>query len=265
MSEPLLQVQDVVVRFGGLTALDGVDLAVEEGTTAGLIGPNGAGKTTLFNVITGFLRPASGTARFAGQPLTGRPPHVISRMGLIRTFQRARPLPELTVLENAMAGVFRQGKTGALHAALGLRSARREEAAAREHAMELLESVGLARLHDALPSELTAGQLRLLEITRALAAGPRMVLLDEPAAGLTRQETEALAQTIMLLPEVGITCLLVEHDVELVFKVCNTISVLDFGKMIARGTPADIRQNPAVIRSYLGQRDESQTREAAGG
>jgi ABC-type branched-subunit amino acid transport system ATPase component len=254
---PLLDVEGVEVRFGGLTALAAVGLRVKEAETAGLIGPNGAGKTTLFNAISGFVRPQKGSVRFAGAQLVGLAPHVISRRGLVRTFQHARPLPELTVLENTMAGAFRVGRTGVMHAVLGSRSARREEAAVRQRSADLLGRVGLAGIHDALPSELTAGQLRLLEITRVLAAEPEMVLLDEPAAGLNRRETKALAAMIRLLPDAGITCLLVEHDVELVFGVCDQVTVLDFGEVIARGGPTEVRRDSAVIRSYLGQRDDS--------
>lgn len=262
---PLLHVADVQMRFGGLTALNRLQLEVQEGETAGLIGPNGAGKTTTFNVITGFLRPSKGEVWFNGKSISGMAPHRIARSGLMRTFQHARPLPDLTVLGNAMAGVFRLGRTGALQAALGTRTARREEAAARERASALLDRVGLAGIADVLPSELTAGQLRLLEIARVLAAEPQMVLLDEPAAGLNRQETAALAKVIKSLPEAGITCLLVEHDVELVFEVCGHVTVLDFGEVIASGSPAEVRGDPAVVSSYLGKPSDSASREASSG
>jgi branched-chain amino acid transport system ATP-binding protein len=254
--DPILAVDDVVVRFGGLTALSNVAMSVEEGASAGLIGPNGAGKTTLFNVISGFLHPVAGSVRFAGEELTGLAPYQIARRGLVRTFQRARPLAQLTVLENIMAGVFRTGRTGPLGTVIAPRAARREEAATRDRALGLLDHVGLADIADAMPSELTAGQLRLLEIARVLAAEPRMVLLDEPAAGLNRKETAALADIIRRLQGAGITCLLVEHDVELVFAVCRQVTVLDFGEVIARGAPGEVRSDPRVLRSYLGQRDD---------
>ncbi|MPZ51784.1 MAG: ATP-binding cassette domain-containing protein [Acidimicrobiia bacterium] len=256
MADPLLELRSISQTFGGLRALDNVELSVPTRATAGLIGPNGAGKTTLFNVVTGFLSPDQGSVFFSGEELSGRPPHEIAQLGLVRTFQRARPLTDLTVLENAMAGAFRHGTSGPFSTIFGLRSARREEAAIRHKANELLDRVGLNMLPDeARPDELTAGQLRLLEIARVLATEPEMVLLDEPAAGLSRSETSALADVIQSLPDQGITCLLVEHDVELVFQVCEEVTVLDFGKVIARGSPSAVRGDPAVLNSYLGKGD----------
>lgn len=253
MTDALLDVHGVSKTFGGLRALHDVEIAVPERSTSGLIGPNGAGKTTLFNVVTAFLQPDGGSVRFDGQELIGLAPHEIADRGLVRTFQRARPLHDLNVLENVMAGAFRRGRAGAVAAVLGTRSARIEEAATRHAAGRALEEVGLSGSEDVMPGELTAGQLRLLEIARVLASEPRLVLLDEPAAGLTRQETTALAEVIRTLPERGITCLLVEHDVELVFEVCEHVTVLDFGEVIARGTPSQVRRDPKVVRSYLGQ------------
>lgn len=253
MSEPFLSIRGLQHSFGGVRALQGVDIDVAEGSTAGLIGSNGAGKTTVFNAITGFLRPDAGAVVFAGHELVGMPPYRITRSGLSRTFQRARPLAELTVLENVMAGAFRNGRSGPLATLFGSRGARRAEAAVREQALGLIEHTGLREIAHALPSELTAGQLRLLEIARALAARPRMLLLDEPAAGLNREETESVARIIGELPTRGVTCLLVEHDVEMVFQVCERITVLYYGRVIAEGTPAQIRTDPAVIESYLGQ------------
>lgn len=253
MTEPLLKVRDLALSFGGLRALQGVDLDVSVGSTAGLIGPNGAGKTTFFNAVTGFIRPAAGSVLFAGEELIGVQPYAIARRGLVRTFQRTRPLSELTVLENVMAGGFRNGYSGPLATMLGSRKARREEAAIRQRALALLERLGLRRVIEVFPSQLTAGQRRLLEIARALAAEPRMLLLDEPAAGLNREETFAVAKVIGSLPDAGITCLLVEHDVEMVFHVCDQVTVLNYGQVIARGSPAQVRCDPAVIESYLGR------------
>ena len=236
----MLQVDDVHVRFGGVHALKGVSLQVPDGALVGLIGPNGAGKTTLFNVITGLERPGSGTVTLQGNGVTHLSPHQRARRGLGRTFQRLEVFSSLTVHENVLA------------AAEARRSWSGDKTDPAAIASEMLERVGLRHLEDARVDELSTGLLRLVEIARALASQPKLLLLDEPGSGLDSRESEALGDLLLELVGDGTSILLVEHDVELVMRVCQHLYVLDFGALIAEGAPAEVQANPAVQAAYLG-------------
>ena len=246
-----LRLDHVTRRFGGLVAVDDVSLDISgEGITA-IIGPNGAGKTTLFNIISGFAAPSAGRVVFSGEDITGMAPEAIAGRGIVRTFQLAQLFDDLTVLENVKVGRHLH-TSGGLLAALTPFRATRIEAAVEAAAGHLLEQVGLSAQADMRASVLPYGQKRLLEITRALAAEPRLLLLDEPAAGLNRDETTRLAALLRQIAVAGTAVLLIEHDMGLVMTVAERISVLDFGRLIATGTPSEVRQNRDVIAAYLG-------------
>jgi ABC-type branched-subunit amino acid transport system ATPase component len=250
----LLDIDTVSKRYGGVQALSGVSFRVERGRIKGLIGPNGAGKTSLFNCVCGVLRVDSGHIRYAGRDLHGLAPHRRARMGIARTFQTLELFRELTVLENLMVPVDAQARRGLLADALRLPSARFEEHRADERARALLHFLGIADVAGIPGGELPIGIQRRVELGRALALRPTLLLLDEPAAGLDSRETAELAGVLSRIRErFGTTMLLVDHDMSLVMRVCDDIAVLDYGLLIAEGPPERIREDPTVVRAYLGE------------
>ncbi len=248
----LLRLDCITRRFGGLVAVDNVSLEIPARRLSAIIGPNGAGKTTLFDMISGFAVPTVGRIYFDDEEITGLAPEEIAHRGLIRTFQLAQLFEALTVLENVKVGFHLHTRGGLLSALLPMRAVRAEEARVESEARHLLIEAGLAGQADALADVLPYGQKRLLEITRARAAGPRLLLLDEPAAGLNRQETDLLAALLRRIVDNGTAILLIEHDMRLVMNVADEIAVLDFGRLIAKGSPQEVRSNPDVIAAYLG-------------
>ncbi len=251
----LLSLQQVTRRFGGLVAVDAIDLEVADGGVTAVIGPNGAGKTTLFNLISGFRTPDAGRIVFDGNDITARPPEAIAAAGLVRTFQLVQLFQNLSVLENIQVGCHLHTKGGVISALLRTRRTRQAEQEIKTRARELLDFVGLDGAAEVEASALAYGQQRLLEIARALAARPRLLLLDEPAAGLSADETKRLSAAIRAIAERGTTVLLIEHDMKLVMNTADHIAVLDFGRKIAEGPPATVRESPAVIAAYLGVSD----------
>lgn len=255
MSEALLQIGGLTKTFGGLEAVKDVGFEVRRGQIKGLIGPNGAGKTTIFNVITNVLEADAGSVRYEGRELLGLPPHRIAEAGVARTFQTSRLFDHMTVLENVMVGQHLHGRANMFTAAFRIFGARAEERRYCEMGMQTLEKAGLADLAGRHASELPIGQRRLVEVARALASEPGILLMDEPAAGLNMRETDQMGEIIEEIRAGGVTVLLVEHDMSLVMSICEEILVVDRGMRLAEGTPGEIREDPQVLAAYLGEEE----------
>jgi branched-chain amino acid transport system ATP-binding protein len=251
----LLEVSGVSKRFGGLQAVKAVSFRVEKGTIKAVIGPNGAGKTTLFNIVSGFLAPDAGTIAFRGEPVQGSPPHRVSARGLARTFQHIKLFARMSALENVMVGRHVRSRAGFVAGMLHLPFTWSEEREVRARSLDLLDFLGIASLADAEATSLSYGQQRAVELARALASEPEMLLLDEPAAGLNMRETADLAQLIRRIRERGVTVLIVEHDMSLVMSISDEVIVLSYGEKIADGDPRSVQRDADVIRVYLGEED----------
>ncbi|TCT04242.1 ABC transporter ATP-binding protein [Aquabacter spiritensis] len=248
----LLAVEDLGISFGGVIAVDGVGFRVEPGQVFSIIGPNGAGKTTLFNLVTGIYTPHRGRVTMAGETLTGLAPHLLARRGMSRTFQNLQIFFRMTALENVMVGRHLSERTSLLSDLFGLPASSRQNRATRDAARVLLERVGLGAVADTLAGALPYGALKRLEIARALAAEPKVLLLDEPAAGCNAVETEAIDHLIADIAKSGVGVVLIEHDMKLVMKISDRVLVLAQGRRLAEGPPRDVRENPDVIAAYLG-------------
>lgn len=249
----MLEIRKITCLFGGLIALDQVSFSIRRGEITGVIGPNGAGKTTLFNIVSGIYARTSGQVFLGGRDISGLPPDKLARLGLVRTFQNIELFGQMTVLENVMVGLHTKSHCGILACALKLPWHLAEERRIRSRALELLDYVGILDLAEQSASSLPFGQGRLLEIARALALEPQCMLMDEPAAGLNSRETWELGELIRKIRDSGVTVVLVEHDMELVMDVCDSIVVLNLGQILAAGTPRQIQDNAAVIAAYLGE------------
>jgi len=247
---PILTINNVTKQFGGLTALDDVSFEVEEGEIRGLIGPNGAGKSTMFKNIAGFYEPTKGSIVYKGIKIEGKKPHTIAEMGIVRTFQETTLFQELSVFENALIGSHIKSRSNLFSAVLGLD--RRKQQIAADKVMEVLDFMGLTERKDQLASELPLGSQRALALAIALVSEPDLMLLDEPFAGMNAEETNHMMELTRKVRESGITIVLVEHDMKAVMGLCNYLTVLNFGQLLAEGTPDEIRNNDRVIEAYLG-------------
>lgn len=264
MTPTALSVRDVSIAFGGVVAVDGVAFDVREGEIFSIIGPNGAGKTTLFNIVTGLYQPRSGTIRLHGEDVSGVAPFRLARLGMARTFQNLQIFFRLTVLENVMIGCCRREVTGLFADLFHLPSVRRQNAVSRDRSMALLERLGLARHAHTVAGDLSYGSLKRLEIARALATEPRVLLLDEPAAGCNAVETEEIAELVRGIVSDSLAVVLIEHDMKMVMRLSHRVLVLNQGRMLAEGTPQAIRDNPEVIKAYLGSHGAEEVERAAG-
>lgn len=246
----ILEINNVSKQFGGLTALNNVSFQVEEGEIRGLIGPNGAGKSTMFKNIAGFQVPTRGSISYQGQSIEGKKPHTIAEMGIVRTFQETTLFQELSVFENALVGSHIHARSNVFSAVLGLD--RQKQHTANDKVMEVLEFMGLVERKDQLASELPLGSQRALALSIALVSEPKVMLMDEPFAGMNGEETSHMMDLTRKVQESGITIVLVEHDMKAVMGLCNYLTVLNFGQILAQGTPEDVRNNEKVIEAYLG-------------
>jgi branched-chain amino acid transport system ATP-binding protein len=251
----MLEVSGITQVFGGVTALEDVSFTIARGDITGVIGPNGAGKTTLFNIISGIYTQTSGRVFLDGRDISGLPPEKLAFLKMVRTFQNIELFGGMTVLENVMVGLHTRSSSGLLACSLRMPRSRTEETRIREGAMKWLEFTGITDLADVTAANLPFGKGRMLEIARALAVEPNIILMDEPAAGLNSQETMGLARLIKQIRDLGITVVLVEHDMELVMDICDRIVVLNLGRKLAEGTPREIQDNHEVIAAYLGEDD----------